>query len=99
MNRPTAHSKVRPEHLRRQAVVYIRQSSAHQVRVNRESSSRQYALVERAKAIGWPAKSVEIIDIHKLREDMGEKTVAIDAFEGNNLVLVDEGHRGSSGIH
>ena len=28
---------------------------------------------------------------------MGEKTVAIDAFEGNNLVLVDEGHRGAAG--
>ena len=33
---------------------------------------------------------------HKLKEEMGEKTVAIDAFEGNNLVLVDEGHRGAS---
>ena len=42
-------------------------------------------------------KFIEIIDVHKLREDMGEKTVAIDAFEGNNLVLVDEGHRGASG--
>ena len=42
-------------------------------------------------------KFIEIIDIHKLREDMGEKTVAIDAFEGKNLVLVDEGHRGASG--
>ncbi len=41
--------------------------------------------------------AVEILDIHKLREEMGEKTVAVDAFEGNNLVLVDEGHRGSSG--
>lgn len=41
--------------------------------------------------------SIEIIDIHKLREEMGDKTVAIDAFEGNNLVLVDEGHRGASG--
>ncbi len=41
-------------------------------------------------------RSVEIIDIHKLREEMGEKTVAVDAFEGNNLVLVDEGHRGAS---
>jgi len=40
--------------------------------------------------------AVEIIDIHKLREEMGEKTVAVDAFEGNNLVLVDEGHRGAS---
>lgn len=40
---------------------------------------------------------IEIIDVHKLREEMGDKTVAIDAFEGNNLVLVDEGHRGASG--
>lgn len=45
----------------------------------------------------FAGKAIEILDIHKLREDMGEKTVAIDAFEGNNLVLVDEGHRGSSG--
>ena len=40
---------------------------------------------------------IEIIDIHKLRETTGEKTISIDAFEGNNLVLVDEGHRGTSG--
>jgi len=45
----------------------------------------------------FAGKTIEIIDIHKLREDTGDKTVAIDAFEGNNLVLVDEGHRGSSG--
>ncbi|MCC7314053.1 MAG: DEAD/DEAH box helicase family protein [Planctomycetes bacterium] len=45
----------------------------------------------------FAGRTIEIIDIHKLREDMGEKTVAIDAFEGKNLVLVDEGHRGSSG--
>jgi len=44
----------------------------------------------------FTSRSVEIIDIHKLREEMGEKTVAVDAFEGNNLVLVDEGHRGAS---
>ncbi|MGB5813559.1 MAG: DEAD/DEAH box helicase family protein, partial [Thermoanaerobaculia bacterium] len=40
--------------------------------------------------------AVEILDIHKLKEEMGEKTVAVDAFEGNNLVLIDEGHRGAS---
>jgi hypothetical protein len=38
---------------------------------------------------------VEIIDINKLGDKMGDKTVAVDAFEGNNLVLVDEGHRGT----
>lgn len=42
-------------------------------------------------------KPIEIIDIHKLGEKSGEKTIAIEAFEENNLVLVDEGHRGSSG--
>ena len=41
--------------------------------------------------------AVEIIDIHKLKEKSGDVTVAVDAFESNNLVLVDEGHRGASG--
>jgi hypothetical protein len=39
-------------------------------------------------------QAVEILDIHKLKDEMGDKTVAVDAFEGNNLVLIDEGHRG-----
>lgn len=46
----------------------------------------------------FAGRLVEIIDVHKLKEEMGEKTVAIDAFEGNNLVLVDEGHRGAAGF-
>ena len=40
--------------------------------------------------------TIEIIDINKLGDEMGDKTVAVEAFEGNNLVLVDEGHRGTS---
>lgn len=40
---------------------------------------------------------ITIIDIHKLKDEPGETTVAVDSFESNNLVLVDEGHRGSSG--
>jgi len=40
---------------------------------------------------------VTIIDIHKLKDEAKDKTVAVDSFESNNLVLVDEGHRGSSG--
>ncbi len=45
---------------------------------------------------------VEVLDVHKLRDEndrdagRGEKTVPVEAFEGNNLVLVDEGHRGAS---
>lgn len=45
----------------------------------------------------FAGKAVEIIDIHKLADDMGDKTVATDAFESGNLVLVDEGHRGAAG--
>ncbi len=39
--------------------------------------------------------TIEIIDINKLGDEMGDKTVAVEAFEGNNLVLVDEGHKGT----
>jgi hypothetical protein len=45
----------------------------------------------------FTGRSVEIIEVTRLRDEMGDKTVAIEAFEGNNLVLVDEGHRGTSG--
>ena len=40
---------------------------------------------------------VEILEVTRLRDEAGERTVAVEAFEGNNLVLVDEGHRGASG--
>ena len=40
---------------------------------------------------GW----VDVIEVTKLADEMGDKTVATGAFEGNNLVLVDEGHRGA----
>ncbi len=42
-----------------------------------------------------PGKAVEILEITKLRDEMGDKTIAVEAFEGNNLVLIDEGHRGT----
>ena len=45
----------------------------------------------------FSGKNVEIIEISKLAETSGEKTVAVEAFETNNLVLIDEGHRGVAG--
>ena len=45
----------------------------------------------------FSGQAVEIIEVTRLRDEMGDRTIAIDAFEGNNLVLVDEGHRGASG--
>jgi Resolvase, N terminal domain len=60
-------TKIRPAHLERQALVYVRQSTLHQVLENRESTARQYALVERAVALGWARGQVEVID-----EDQGQ---------------------------
>ncbi|NEU99561.1 recombinase family protein [Bradyrhizobium uaiense] len=52
--------KVRPHHLERKAILYVRQSSAHQVLHNRESSALQYAMRDRLTALGW--SKIEVID-------------------------------------
>ena len=44
----------------------------------------------------FSGQAVEILEVTRLGDDMGDKTIAVEAFEGNNLVLVDEGHRGAS---
>ena len=44
--------KIRPHHLGRKALLYVRQSSAHQVQHNRESSALQYAMQGRLRALG-----------------------------------------------
>jgi len=40
-------------------------------------------------------KAVKVLDIHKFRDDQGKATVATESFDGTNLILVDEGHRGA----
>ena len=52
--------KVHPHHLARKAVLYVRQSSAHQVLHNRESGALQYAMRDRLTAPGW--SEIEIMD-------------------------------------
>ena len=42
-------------------------------------------------------QTIQVIDINKLADTNGDKTVAVDSFEGNNLVLIDEAHKGSGG--
>src|SRR3954452_21611059 len=56
--------KIRPHHLERKALLYVRQSSAHQVLHNRESSALQYAMRDRLTVLGW--SQIEVID-----EDLG----------------------------
>jgi DNA invertase Pin-like site-specific DNA recombinase/predicted DNA-binding transcriptional regulator AlpA len=62
----TDTAKVKPAHLQRLALVYVRQSTAAQVEQHRESTHRQYALVQRAVALGWSEAQVSVID-----EDLG----------------------------
>ena len=54
------HEKIRPHHLERKAILYVRQSSAHQVLHNRESSALQYAMRDRLTALGW--SRIETVD-------------------------------------
>jgi DNA invertase Pin-like site-specific DNA recombinase len=53
---------VTPRHLRGKALIYIRQSTPHQVLSNQESLRLQYALRQRALSLGWPPDAIEIID-------------------------------------
>jgi DNA invertase Pin-like site-specific DNA recombinase len=59
-------NKITASHLFRQAIVYLRQSSAAQVEHNRESTDRQYALTVKARELGWPDDRIIVID-----EDLG----------------------------
>src|SRR5256714_15160330 len=69
--------KIRPQHLARKAILYIRQSSPYQVIHNLESQKLQYAMEERLRQLGW--REIEIVD-----EDLGRSaagTVARAGFE------------------
>lgn len=54
--------KITSAHLARQAIVYLRQSSAAQVEHNRESTERQYALAAKARELGWSDERIVVID-------------------------------------
>ena len=56
------HNKIAATHLERQAYLYVRQSTLRQVLENTESTKRQYALRERAVALGWPVDRIVVID-------------------------------------
>ena len=54
--------RITADQLSRSAVIYVRQSTPGQVRNNRESTRRQYALTQRAQEFGWPESRIETID-------------------------------------
>jgi DNA invertase Pin-like site-specific DNA recombinase len=59
-------NKVTADHLRRQAYLYVRQSTLRQVHENRESTARQYDLKRRAQSLGWTGDQIVVVD-----EDLG----------------------------
>ena len=59
------NEKIRPEHLDRKAVLYIRQSTSRQVIANEESRRLQYAMEQHLRNLGW--QEVQVVD-----EDLGK---------------------------
>lgn len=85
-------SKVTAEHLRRDAYLYVRQSSLHQVLENTESTKRQYALRHRAVALGWPLDRVVVID-----EDLGHSASGVTHRSGFERLVAEVG-TGRAGV-
>jgi DNA invertase Pin-like site-specific DNA recombinase len=71
--------KIRPDHLDRQAFVYVRQSTLFQVREHTASTARQYDLVQRARDLGWSRASISVIDQDQGRS--GSSAVDRDGFQ------------------
>jgi DNA invertase Pin-like site-specific DNA recombinase len=79
-----AHSKIRSAHLRRDAYLYVRQSTVRQVLENTESTKRQYALRQRAVALGWPIERVHVIDT-----DLGQSGASAVDREGFKRLITE----------
>jgi len=87
-----ASKKVTADHLKRIAYLYIRQSTLKQVMENRESTQRQYALRERAIALGWPIDRITVID-----SDLGQSGAQAADREGFQKLVAEVG-LGNAGI-
>jgi DNA invertase Pin-like site-specific DNA recombinase len=84
--------KVRTSHLRRDAYLYVRQSTIQQVFENCESTQRQYGLRQRAVALGWPQERIVVIDT-----DLGLSGASAADREGLQRLVTEVG-MGRAGI-
>jgi DNA invertase Pin-like site-specific DNA recombinase len=84
--------KVTARHLARTAYLYVRQSTVRQVMENTESTERQYALRQRANALGWPSDAVVVID-----SDLGQSGASATDREGFQKLVTEVG-MGRAGI-
>jgi DNA invertase Pin-like site-specific DNA recombinase len=82
--RHEAHQKVKASHLKRNAYLYVRQSTLRQVIENTESTQRQYALRQHAAALGWPLDRIMVIDT-----DLGQSGASAADREGFQRLVTD----------
>jgi DNA invertase Pin-like site-specific DNA recombinase len=68
-----------PHHLSRKAVIYIRQSTGHQVLTNLESQQLQHAMREHARQLGWPDERIEVVET-----DLGRTATSVERRDGYN---------------
>ena len=87
-----ARQKVTARHLARGAYLYVRQSTVRQVFENTESTQRQYALSQRAVALGWPREQVIVID-----SDLGQSGASAVDRAGFQKLVAEVG-MGRAGI-
>ena len=80
------HQKVTASHLRRDAYLYVRQSTMRQVLENTESTKRQYALRDRAVALGWPPERIVVVD-----SDLGQSGASAVDREGFQRLVAEVG--------
>src|SRR5438445_13542614 len=87
--------KVTPQHLEHDAYLYVRQSTPRQVLENTESTQRQYALRDRALALGWPLERIHVLDCdlgksgsQSAGRDGVQKLVSAVALSKSGLVMV-----------
>jgi DNA invertase Pin-like site-specific DNA recombinase len=83
---PTTSSKIRPTHLERQALVYVRQSTLFQVREHTASTARQYDLTQRAHTLGWPREHITVID-----QDQGHSGASTAGRDGFQWLIAEVG--------
>src|SRR5215471_4655746 len=77
-------TKIKAHHLSRKALVYVRQSTLHQVFEHRESTARQYGLSSTAQDLGWPDHLVEVID-----DDLGQSGRSAQYRHGFQRLVAD----------
>jgi DNA invertase Pin-like site-specific DNA recombinase len=86
------NSKITPEHLQKNAYLYVRQSTLQQVLENSESTRRQYELRQRAVVLGWPSERIVVID-----NDLGQSGASAKDREGFQHLVCEVG-MGRAGI-